>query len=213
MNGCLYHHTPASPCWPRNHTQQGPLAPRELPHFIATTDPAATVSSSTAFPVEAGYTAYLAPTISRWDEDGFSSCLAHPCHRAAPTTPPEWAAVSVRIRRSMLPSLHTRKLGLRIIFCRGHLWVHLRCGPMTRSPSLGWLRQSASDHLVSLLSATQATGLLTFALAGMSPAECASLWLDALVCRNSAGRNRNDITLLQIAIGVEQRLLLASHSP
>ncbi len=59
--------------------------------------------------------------------------------------------------------------------CRGHLWVHLRCGPVTRSPSRGWLCQSASDHLVSLLSATQATGLLTLALAGLAPAECASL--------------------------------------
>ena len=41
------------------------------------------------FPGAAGYTTYLAPPISRWDEDGFSSCLACPCHRAVPTTPPE----------------------------------------------------------------------------------------------------------------------------
>ncbi len=58
---------------------------------------------------------------------------------------------------------------------RGHLWVHLRCGPVTRSPSRRWLCQSASEHSVSLLSATQATGLLTIALAGLTPAECASL--------------------------------------
>ncbi len=81
----------------------------------------------------------------------------------------------------MLPSPYKRRLGLRIILCRGHLWVHLRCGPVTRLPSLGWLCQSASDHLVSLLSATQATGLLTPALAGLSPAERASLRLDAHV--------------------------------
>ena len=30
--------------------QQGPFAPRALPRFNATTDPAATVSSSTVFP-------------------------------------------------------------------------------------------------------------------------------------------------------------------
>ena len=41
------------------------------------------------FPGVSGYTAYLAPPISRRDEDGFSSCSACPCHRAAPTTPPE----------------------------------------------------------------------------------------------------------------------------
>ena len=41
------------------------------------------------FPGFAGYTAYLAPPISRWGEDGFSSCSTCPCHRAAPTTPPK----------------------------------------------------------------------------------------------------------------------------
>ncbi len=67
---------------------------------------------------------------------------------------------------------------------RGHLWVHLRCGPVTRSPPLRWLCQSASDHLVSLLSATQATGLLTSALAGLTPAERASLrWTHSIVIK------------------------------
>src|SRR5271154_6626281 len=36
----------------------------------------------------AGYTTYLAPAISRRDEEGFSSCLACPCHRAVASTPP-----------------------------------------------------------------------------------------------------------------------------
>jgi len=36
-----------------------------------------------------------APSISRRDEEGFSSCLAHPCHRAAATTPPECPTASV----------------------------------------------------------------------------------------------------------------------
>jgi hypothetical protein len=184
---------PCLPCWRRSHEQQGPLAPRALPRFIATTNPSATVSSSADFPGDTGYTAYLAPPISRRDEDGFSSCSAHPCHRAAPTTPPERIDASVRIRRSVLPSPNTRRLGLRSNLCRGHLWVHLRCGPVTRSPSSRWLCQSASDHSVSLLSATQATGLLTSALAGFSPAECASLRLDALVFQNWIAAN---LTLL-----------------
>jgi hypothetical protein len=46
------------------------------------------------FPGVPGYTAYLAPPISRWDEDGFSSCLTCPCHRAAPNHP---AGVSCRL--------------------------------------------------------------------------------------------------------------------
>jgi hypothetical protein len=41
------------------------------------------------FPGVTGYTIYLAPPISRWDEEGFSSCLACPCHRAVAFHPAE----------------------------------------------------------------------------------------------------------------------------
>ena len=34
-----------------------------------------------------GYTAYLAPSISRRDEEGLSSCLARPCHHAVDNHP------------------------------------------------------------------------------------------------------------------------------
>src|SRR5215471_9713021 len=97
------------------------------------------------FPGFAGYTTYLAPPISRWGEDGFSSCSTCPCHRAVPTTPPKRHAASVSLRHVMLPSPDHRGLGLRIIFCRGHFWVHSRYGPVTRSPSQGWLCQLASS--------------------------------------------------------------------
>jgi hypothetical protein len=40
------------------------------------------------FPGFAGYTAYPAPAISHRDEEGFSSYLACPCHRAVAYTPP-----------------------------------------------------------------------------------------------------------------------------
>jgi len=40
-------------------------------------------------PGVAGYMTYLAPPISRWDEEGFSSCVTRPCHRAVSSTPPE----------------------------------------------------------------------------------------------------------------------------
>jgi hypothetical protein len=51
-----------------------------------------------------GYTAYLAPPLSRREEEGFSSCSTRPCHRAAAVTPPEWGAASASLRSSMLPS-------------------------------------------------------------------------------------------------------------
>src|ERR1700676_5110771 len=49
---------------------------------------------------------------SAGDEEGFSSCFAHPCHRAVAITPPECLAASVSLRRSMLPSPHEGRLGL-----------------------------------------------------------------------------------------------------
>src|SRR6516225_6622493 len=92
------------------------------------------------FPGVAGYTAYAAPPIARWGEEGFSSCSTCPCHRAVPTTPPECHVVSVSPRRAMLPSPRDRGLGFRIlVLFRGHLWVHFRYGPVTCSPSLRWL--------------------------------------------------------------------------
>src|SRR5919199_3821923 len=41
------------------------------------------------FPGGAGYTTYLAPPVSRWDEEGFSSCLACPCPHAGFQTVPQ----------------------------------------------------------------------------------------------------------------------------
>src|SRR5580700_2156169 len=75
------------------------------------------------FPGVSGYTAYPAPPISRWGEDGFSSCSTCPCHRAAPTTPPECHNVSVSPRHAMLPSPDSRGLGLR-----GLYFVEATCG-------------------------------------------------------------------------------------
>ena len=65
------------------------------------------------FPGFTGYMTYPAPPISRWDEDGFSSGLACPSHRAVPNTPPECLIASVSLRRFMLPSPSKRGLGFR----------------------------------------------------------------------------------------------------
>ncbi len=43
------------------------------------------------FPRCRDYRAYLAPPLSRRDEEGFSSCSTRPCHRAVALTPPEWS--------------------------------------------------------------------------------------------------------------------------
>jgi hypothetical protein len=73
-------------CW-SHCKQQGLFAPRALPRFVATTDPSATLSSFHRLPGVSGYTVSFSPPISQRDEEGFSSCLAHPCHRAVAITP------------------------------------------------------------------------------------------------------------------------------
>ena len=83
------------------------MAPRELPRFFATTGPSATLSPFPDFPV-LPVIRVPAPPISRRDEEGFSSCSVHPCHRAVATAPPECPAASVSLRRSMQPSPYQR---------------------------------------------------------------------------------------------------------
>ena len=57
--------------------------------------------------------AYLAPPVSRRDEEGFSSGSTCPGHRAVAPTPPEGPAASAALRRSLLPSPSSWGLGLR----------------------------------------------------------------------------------------------------
>src|SRR6516165_4652758 len=70
-------------------------------------------------PGVAGYTAYLAPPLSRRDEEGFSSCSMCPGHRAVAPTPPEGPAASAALRRSLLPSPSGWGLGLRVFALSG----------------------------------------------------------------------------------------------
>ena len=73
---------------------------------------------------------FLAPPISRRDEEGFSSCFACPCHRAVAYTPPEWIAASVRCDHPCC--LHRTVAGSAsgATHFRGHICVHFRYGPM-----------------------------------------------------------------------------------
>src|SRR5262245_11013705 len=61
---------------------------------------------------------------------------------------------------------------------RGHICVHCRYSPVTRNLPTGVLVDGLQDFgiLVSRHPAIQTTGLLTFALAGLSPAEHTSLY-------------------------------------
>src|SRR5450631_191311 len=66
------------------------------------------------FPGFSGYKTYLAPAISRWDEEGFSSCLACPCQRDVASTPPKWSGCISQFQPTMLSSPYGCRLDLRI---------------------------------------------------------------------------------------------------
>src|SRR3954464_4793678 len=111
------------------------------------------------FPGVAGYTADLAPPLSRRDEEGFSSCSTCPCRRAVAPPPPERPPASAVLRRSVLPSPSGCGLGLRGFALSGPPLrsLVLRPGDSPATPrmtvSMGF------RHSVSFLPAIPATGL------------------------------------------------------
>ena len=111
------------------------------------------------FPGASGYAVYLAPSISRRDEDGFSSCLACPCHRAVPTTPPEGCASSDSLATHPVAFVrHEKTRPLGSIF-----WSGPPMGSLVLRPgdSLTILKMALSVSFIRLVSSTnvtQATG-------------------------------------------------------
>src|SRR5271167_4953858 len=67
---------------------EGPLCSADITLLHRSYGPIRHPLAVDRFPGCAGYTIYLAPVISPRDEEGFSSCLACPCHRAVAFTPP-----------------------------------------------------------------------------------------------------------------------------
>ena len=91
----------------------------------------------------AGYTAYLAPAISRRDEEGLSSCSACPCHRAVAFTPPRW-----RCRIGQISAPHAASTFRGHIYVH-HVYVHCHYGPATRSLPKGDLVDRLQDFDLS----------------------------------------------------------------
>src|SRR5207245_9556349 len=119
--------------------QQGHCATHALPRFGATTNPSPTLSPSNDFPGPP----VIRPTCLRSFRSG--TRRVSPVARCVCVTllslqaPPERAAASARLRRPVLPSRGNRPLGLRGLDLSGPPHVHLRYGPVTRSPSVRWL--------------------------------------------------------------------------
>src|SRR5215467_689905 len=137
--------SPLPPFLIKTACEQGPLTPRALPRFSATTGPAATVSPSIAFPVLPVIRSTLlhrfldgARTASPVARHVLATVLSLPPRRSD-MPPRSVCAMSCCLR----PTIEGSAFGL--FFCRGHFWVHSRYGPVTRSPSQGWLCQLASS--------------------------------------------------------------------
>jgi hypothetical protein len=89
------YHSPLPPLPPRKCGTAGLLGSADITPLLRYYEPIRHRLAVSHFPGLAGYMTYPAPPISRWDEDGLSSCLVCPCHRAVPTTPPKSLVASV----------------------------------------------------------------------------------------------------------------------
>ena len=141
----------------KKYRQQGPFAPLALPGFTATYGPIRHPHASVPLPGVVGYRNGLAPSISPRGVEGFSSCFTCPYHRATVGHPAGVDSRISQIRQPMLPSPKQRELDLQISSISGPHYVHLRCGPVTRSPLRGAALSMSFKCLVSRTPVIQAT--------------------------------------------------------
>ena len=126
---------------------------------MATAGPSDSLSSSVHFPGVPGYAAYLAPPISRRDEEVLSSCSARPCHHAVDNHP-----VGVSHRISLIAMIHAAFAWSlparppRLKVSRPPL-VRLRYGLLTRRHPFDGVVGRLQNHGFPTDPATQATGL------------------------------------------------------
>ena len=135
------------------------------------------------FPGVTSYTAYLAPPLSPWDAEGFSSCSACPCPHAVAPTPPEWVS---RVSQPTTPhaafTFTVAGSASGAAHFRGHLCVRLRYGLETRP--------HPEDEAVERLQkvgfpspCSPSYRALAFPLVGFPPTEHASLrWTHNRTC-------------------------------
>jgi hypothetical protein len=123
-----------------------------------TTDPAESLSPSTDFPVSPVIRLPCSDDFST-GRGGFLQLLSMTLSPCCPYQPRRSVAPHQSLRRSMLPSPKNGRLGLRVLSFRA-IWVYLRYGPATRSPSF-------SDGFVNRLQDAQFPSFLLFKLRGL----------------------------------------------
>ena len=123
-----------------------------------------------------GYTAYLAPPLSRRGEEGFSSGSMCPGHRAVAPTPPEGPAASAALRQFLLPSPSGWGLGLRVFALSGPPLRSLALRPGD-SPAIPKMTASMGFRPVGFPPACHpGYGASALTPAGLPPAEHISLF-------------------------------------
>ena len=134
--------------------QQGPFAPRALPRFNATTDPAATVSSSTVFPGPP----VMRSTLLRRFLDGTRTASPVAWHVLVTvlSLPPRQRDVPHQIvwRHILLPSSDTRKFQLALrCFRTGVVDADMAGEPHGKDlSSIAALRMNVFKYLLTYLS-------------------------------------------------------------
>jgi hypothetical protein len=174
--------------------QQGPFAPRALPRFTATTDPAATVSPSADFPGPP----VIRPTLLRRFLDGTRT--ASPVARHVLVTvlplPPRQSDLPPQSDCDKPCCLRPNAEGSASGSC------FLSRPPMSSLPlrpgdSLALPKRALSvgfTRFVSSTDATQATGLLTPTPVGLTPTEHASLTWTHCVPKTRSSGNFEDLS-------------------
>jgi hypothetical protein len=208
-DGRLCHSAPASHVAAGIAGQQGPFAPRALPRFLATTSPSATLSSSADFPGSP----VIRPTWLRSLLGG--TRRASPVARRVLVTvlslPPRRSASSLRPDCADACGLRPPVVGSasRASHFRGHLCVHSRYGPVTRSPPSRWLCRWASGHRFRSSLPSWLRGFWLLPRRDSFPAERASLrWTHNRTCGFPASGSRTDFTR-----GIQRRRLCSSSTP
>ena len=155
--------------------QQGPLAPRELPRFSATTDPAATVSSSADFPGSP----VIRPTFFRRFRDGTWTASPVARHVLVTVLPllPRRNDASHRsdfdVSCCLRPTAGGSASGVHLLTGPPMGSLALRPGDSLTTPRVA-LSIGFSDF-VSSATAIQATRFLILSSVGLAPTEHASL--------------------------------------
>ena len=127
-------------------------------------------------PGVAGYMAYLAPPLSRRDEEGFSSGSTCPGYRAVAPTPPEGPAASAALRQFLLPSPSGWGLGLRVFALSGPPLRSLALRPGD-SPAIPRMTVSMGFRTFGFPPACHpGYGASALTPAGLTPAEHISLF-------------------------------------